>query len=599
MLFRVVCLLTLLILATSVEAQPQDTVVIPAPYYQVATSNNNRLVLINQSLEHINTTYSGIKGGVLLGDLRLGIVNPVDSFAYRARYRAKDSFGKTYWLHFTTLPVMHIHTTQGITNEPRRPARLQLTTPDGESLTTWIGVEYKGAGSLSDAKKSYRIECWTDSLATDKVDHALLGMRNDDDWDLQALYREPLRLRTPVVAELWRDLSVLHYAEQQPDAKGYVDSRYVEVYVDGLYRGIYLLAERIDRKQLQLKKYDDEDAAIRGTMTKAVMPWVEDYTPAPYDNSQDYWNGHEHYFPDEAIDWGYLSEWYDFVDGSDDSTFQAQYADWFDIPNAVDYWILLNVFRMIDNTGKNLWYVRYDNDEPLFYVPMDFNATIGMKWDNTVLDITDDTIGNAFYTRLFQDCSPGGFQDLLQQRWAEVRPTLLQHGALMERVRTHHTLLTESGAYAREAARWDAQTFPFSADTAKLTYIDTFLQARLAYLDAFFLQLCEIETVTSPGDSTVQDTSGQVVALTPITGVEAIRAYPNPVRDVLHLQLPHDWSGAQYNLYDISGRMIMQDKIAASSGHIHTIDASGLGAGCYLLQLHHKGDRVTLRVLKK
>src|SRR5690606_4420664 len=84
-------------------------------------------------------------------------------------------------------------------------------------------------------------------------DVSLLGMRSDDDWNLEAFAIEPLRLRSVVGFDLWRDIHQPYYAFLEPTAQSSVRHVYAELFVDGGYRGLYGVGERVDRKQLQVK----------------------------------------------------------------------------------------------------------------------------------------------------------------------------------------------------------------------------------------------------------------------------------------------------------------------------------------------------------
>lgn len=130
-----------------------------------------------------------------------------------------------------------------------------------------IGIQYRGGWSQSLPKKSMEIEFWTDSTGTETVDHSLLGMRSDDDWNLQAMYNEPLRIRSKTSNDLWRMINTLHYQNQEPKAINGIRMKYVELFVNNEYRGLYCLGEKVDRKQLKLKKYNGN---IRGELYKGV-----------------------------------------------------------------------------------------------------------------------------------------------------------------------------------------------------------------------------------------------------------------------------------------------------------------------------------------
>nr|GFB93826.1 hypothetical protein [Tanacetum cinerariifolium] len=112
--------------------------------------------------------------------------------------------------------------------------------------------------------------------------------------------------------------------------------------------GIYTLGERIDRKQLKLKKYTN---TIKGELYKGAY-WDDAvlFTSLPdFDNKSPYWGGFEYKHPEEYTDWKNLYDFVRFVETSSDAEFVKQYPSKFDLQNAVDYYIFMNVLRATDN----------------------------------------------------------------------------------------------------------------------------------------------------------------------------------------------------------------------------------------------------------
>ena len=106
------------------------------------------------------------------------------------------------------------------------------------------------------------MEFWNDTLGAVTSDVSFGELRTDDDWILDALYNEPLRLRSYVANKLWLSIHQNpYYIDERPNAKSAADVMYVEVFLNGNYNGIYNLSEQVDKKQLKLKSYKE---IIRG-----------------------------------------------------------------------------------------------------------------------------------------------------------------------------------------------------------------------------------------------------------------------------------------------------------------------------------------------
>ena len=113
-------------------------------------------------------------------------------------------------------------------------------------------VRYRGATSLQYQKKSFAIRL-KDSEGN-KVNAALLGMRSDNSWILDAMAADKARMRNRVSTDLWLDFSnKVYYANQEPQVLNGTRGKFVEVFLNDDYYGLFCLTEKIDRKQLKLK----------------------------------------------------------------------------------------------------------------------------------------------------------------------------------------------------------------------------------------------------------------------------------------------------------------------------------------------------------
>ncbi|MFD1873668.1 CotH kinase family protein [Hymenobacter bucti] len=439
-----------------------------------------------------------------------------------------------------------------------------MSETNGATITANLGIEVRGGNSQNYPKKSYELSFWADTLGASNRDVKLLGMRNDNKWNLQALYNEPLRANSKVANELWQEMSQLYYKDKEPDAKNGIAMSYVELFVNKEYKGIYSLTERIDKKQLKLKKYT---TSIKGELYKG-SDWggaVTFTALPPIDNTSLIWGGFEYKHPEEYTDWTNLYDFVSFVETSSDAEFLKQYPSKFNLKNAVDYYIFMNVLRATDNYGKNLYIAKYNAGEPYFYVPWDLDGVFGNDWMGRNDNTTDDIVTNGFYKRLNQDCSAAGFRGVLARRWAELRTTLLTPDHIMAKFVANNAYLQANSAYQREQAVWPS----FSYDNTQLTYVSNWLTKRLAYLDGAFSQRCT------------------VLSATPGKAGPAVRLYPNPATNYLVIEA----NAATYDvcIQDVSGRVALKTTAHTS---VSRLDISQLPKGLYLVLV--KGENFVM-----
>jgi len=136
------------------------------------------------------------------------------------------------------LPVVFLNCTNAISRERAVPATLRMVYPAGrpEKLTNTLLLQlrYHGASSLGFPKKSYKL-----SLSNAVP---LLGMSRKTGWVLNAAYIDRSLMRHKLSYDLFRSFSA------QGAVRYAADSRFVEVYLNQRYQGVYLLMERVDRQ---------------------------------------------------------------------------------------------------------------------------------------------------------------------------------------------------------------------------------------------------------------------------------------------------------------------------------------------------------------
>ena len=99
-----------------------------------------------------------------------------------------------------------------------------------------ISIEARGSSSQGFPKRSYGFE--TKSLDLMDMDVSLLGMPEENDWVLYAPYTDKTMIRDVLTYTL--DASMGHYSPR---------CRYVELFLNGNYEGVYVLMEKIKRNE--------------------------------------------------------------------------------------------------------------------------------------------------------------------------------------------------------------------------------------------------------------------------------------------------------------------------------------------------------------
>lgn len=376
-------------------------------------------------------------------------------------------------------------------------------------------VRHRGGTSLLRAKTSFALKFFDNEGKS--LDVTFMGMRADNNWILNAMASDFGRVRNRFAFDLWLDASRKPY-HQASEKKAVNGSRghYVEVYVNGQYNGLYDLMERVDRKQLKLKKLKenaDSTFTQRGMLYKATAygrstKFYYQASILPND-SVDAWDGYEASYPEldegQPISWTPLRQNINALAYYNRKDIYSAMSPLFDVPVFIDALLFNSLLCATDNVGKNfyVWFYDYSSgDHRLGYTPWDLDAALGRIWNGDVCDVTKELAQDNFGQQMSKYCV--GWADTLQTRYAELRATWFDHEALCQRLDGYYDLLCATGADLRERDRWnglDGVSIDFDAERI---FIKDWLAQRLAYLDGVYHYQADptaIEAVKSAQDA--------------------------------------------------------------------------------------------------
>lgn len=411
-------------------------------------------------------------------------------------------------LVLTSLPLVNVEVQGTIVNNPKTPCFLSLLDPTAatnDSLYYFpphrAGIEFRGGLAQQFPKKSYSVEL---RMATgeEEIDGGtrLLGLRDDGDWILDAMYVDHARMRNRLSTDLWTAINKVPHISKEPGAINGTRGRFVELILNNSYQGLYCLTERVDRKQLQLNK--KQGYSYKASQWSASTEFING--DASYNNGVDTWDGWELEYQAEngatsspQVKWEPLRNFIRFTSLSGTSDFVTNISLRIDMTNLVDYLLFMNAIGADDNTGKNTYFSFAGNGwEKFFITPWDLDASWGRKWDGSKIDLrAGEFIGvtgiprtdsrycrpNAFLIRMME-ANPEGFRSKLKTRWGELRQGELSMIRLSARVEAYRQLLLTSGAYAREQRKWPEKVSDLNTET---TYMLSWMENRLVQVDQY------------------------------------------------------------------------------------------------------------------
>lgn len=382
----------------------------------------------------------------------------------------------------STLPIVKINTNGWlIFDEPKIPGTIAIIYKGNGELASsqdtnyyfesHIGVELRGKTSqLLSEKKPYALE--TRDANGKKRGAALLGMPEEHDWVMLAPYADK---------SLVRDLFGFGLAARF-NHLGYIPRmRFIELYINEEYKGIYILGEKIKRDEGRLNIADfSADTIINSFVIK--LDKESGFVLNEYFNSRvrpryaldrqviRYLYHHpkpENITPKQAK---YIKGW---VQALEDTLSSPNFADpnggyhrLLDVPSFVDFFLMNELCRNVDGLRISTYFHKDDDriDPKLHAGPVwDYNLsfgnadycngymTEGWAYDFNKVCGKDYWLVPFWWERLREDPA---FRQLTAERWQSLRASTLSNEAIAQLVDELSAQL-DNGPAERNFQQWD------------------------------------------------------------------------------------------------------------------------------------------------
>ena len=333
-------------------------------------------------------------------------------------------------------------------------------------------LRYRGGNSTRYAKKSYAVKI-VDASGED-MDVDLLGIREENNWILDAMAVDRIRMRNRVCFDIWNKISFTPYKTNFNNRNG-TDGEFVEVFLNGKYNGVYCLSDKIDRKLLGLNKIktDNGKQTVRGLLYKGKdwknnSIYLKGYVSGHCDSVT--WNSWELSYPDDypSINtWQPLMDLIDFCNSSPDE-FSNHINEWFYIDNLVDFVVFNYALNIGDNVFKNTFLSTVDITKGHRYLvsPWDMDMSMLSKWDGSYLDEYADLsrFDNIAPFEKLIEYNIEGFNDKVKERWIRLHDNVFLPDSVFSMLDNYAQGFIESGAWERECARWGTTPIPLKKD---------------------------------------------------------------------------------------------------------------------------------------
>ena len=441
-------------------------------------------------------------------------------------------------------------------------------------------------------KKPYRIET-VDALGENN-NVSLLGMPEENDWVLHAPYQDKSLMRNVLAYHLSNKMG--RYASR---------TRFCELHINGDYKGVYVLMEKIKRddNRIDISKLNPEeisgDDLTGGYILKFDWPWTGDnlggfesendgmiynyHYPKPSDivpEQEEYIINYIHDFEAIMLDQNYAD-------------YETGYPSTLDISSFVDFILLQELPKNVDAYRLST-YLYKDKESinnklhagPIWDINHGFgNCDYGETWiaEGWLLDYNPEGGDQmAFWWELLWEDE--NFKTQVFQRYNELRSNLFSNEYINSIIDSLHSHL--GGSVSRNFNRWPIlgeYTWPnyyvFDTYEEEINYLKTWTLQRLEWMDEeMFLSF-----------------KNKIA----IEGYSIGNLYPNPFNASTKFYIT---LGNEYNVnstvYDLQGRIVetlISNRLNPGK-HSITFDASSHSSGTYFIQTMIDGLNQTKKV---
>ena len=171
-------------------------------------------------------------------------------------YAVRDGEYQECWLTVTGLSVVSIETEADADAEIFGGSAYfwDSSTKVDWTSSSILEANIRGNTSRTYEKKGYKLSLKKQNKNGEIVEDkkSLFGLRNDDEWLLNAMYSDSSKIRDKLSADIWAEIGA--YQEEFPEAYFGTRMTYVEVFFNHEYWGLYVLMEPVDSKQLDRTK---------------------------------------------------------------------------------------------------------------------------------------------------------------------------------------------------------------------------------------------------------------------------------------------------------------------------------------------------------
>jgi len=435
-------------------------------YYTIPDNYENNNYILKLELDN-GYRYKIINHKINI--IKVSYKDPIDIIIYNDKYYYETK------IQLTNLPIVNIYAEEEITEYDTNAKFNYTNLKSVEKIKkSNIKMKIRGISARLFDKKSYRINIYNDTYSKEK-NIQISNFYYGDSLILDAIYRDPSKIRNVLSTKLWNDMS-------NDFSSVDIYSEYVELFINNEYKGLYVLTEPVNKTKLGLNK---------NSIVIKSNDWINDLKKDDFSKIyEDTYLSFELKYPNDESKFSdswkkYFDIIFDYYSKRKKNTDEV-IKNTFNINNYLDI-VIFNAF--INNLDsclvKNLYfYLENSNKNVLNIQPWDMEYSFGLLYDQNYLTLA--TKNNDSYSTLlcsFNQSYAPEINKLLINRYWELRKNVLTKEYFDELLDEYKKELTK-GAASRDSELW------YEYDIEKeIEDVRTWIYKRLDFFDEYVSSL--------------------------------------------------------------------------------------------------------------
>lgn len=345
---------------------------------------------------------------------------------------------------------------------------------NGLNFEKYTKIKVQGSSSLVYEKKNYTINFYDNDSFEEKAKVDMQkGWGKQSKYNLKANWIDKTHSRNIVSARLAGKIQEKYGVLKDLPNQGSIDGFPVEMYINNEFLGLYTWNIPKDEWMFNIDKNNPDHLVLEGG-------WYTDYV-----NFKKYLDGFDGTGWEEEAGTtnketvANFNRLVNFINNSSDEEFVRDFDKYLNKDATLNYLMMVYLIEGIDNTGKNMMLLTYDNGKTWYPCLYDLDSTWGTWTDGTLNEsykiLPEDEIAdhstNNLITRMVKI-----MPNEIASRWFELRKDIFSKESILKEFNDFKNSIPDE-TFQKEQERW--KDIPGYG----MEQIEDFINVRLDFVD--------------------------------------------------------------------------------------------------------------------